>query len=94
MVSQIGVDCEHPSKGRPGRDPDLDRLKSIGPRQMRWVVLKKSVKTSNAMGVDLFQYRSAIITSASRGCSVNALRPLVVNMDIFSLPLTSGLEPT
>ena len=36
MVNQKGVEIGHPSKGRPGRDPDLGRLKSIGPRQMRW----------------------------------------------------------
>ena len=36
MVSQKGVNNGHPSKGRSGRDPDLDRLKSIGPKQRRW----------------------------------------------------------
>ena len=36
MVSQMGVDFGHPPKGRPSRDPDLDRLKSIGPKQRRW----------------------------------------------------------
>ena len=36
MVDQKGVDIGHPSKGRSGRDPDLSRLESIGPRQMKW----------------------------------------------------------
>ena len=36
MVNQKGVNIRHPSKGRPSRDLDLGRLKSIGPRQMRW----------------------------------------------------------
>ena len=53
MVNKKGVNIGHPSKDRPGRDPDLCRLKSIGPRQMRWddfsvnvviVVLKGSVQ--------------------------------------------------
>ena len=36
MVNQKGVNIGHPSNGRPGRDPDLGQLKSMGPRQMRW----------------------------------------------------------
>ena len=37
MVSQKGVDIRHSSKGRPGRDPDINRWKSIGPRQLGFV---------------------------------------------------------
>ena len=36
MVSQKGVDNRQPSKGRPSRDTDIDRLNSIGPIQMSW----------------------------------------------------------
>ena len=93
MVNQKGVDIGHPSKGRPGRDPDLGRLKFIGPRQMRWddfsvnvdiVVLKCSVQ--QLFGVDIYQY---ILAYVARRFSALGLQ---VNMKYFSICLTSGLQ--
>ena len=43
MVNQKGVNIGHPSKDRPGREPDLGRLKSVGSRQIRWEEFSESV---------------------------------------------------